>query len=169
MRKEVMIMQEQVNEKSVALVIKGTKISGKILAKALLKLLAAMKSKKQKTLNPNVYHGKQSVKQLVKQGAGVANIEITDQNIKSFESVARKYGIDFALKKDVMETPPKWLVFFKSRDADALTAAFKEFTAKSVQKSKKPSLLAQLNKFKELVKNSVVDKVKNKNRGGHEL
>lgn len=162
-------VQDQMNEKTIALVIKGTKISGKILAKALLKLLAAMKNKKQKALNPNVYHGKQSVKQLVKQGAGVTNIEITDQNIKSFERVARKYGVDFALKKDATETPPKWLVFFKSRDADALTAAFKEFTAKTVKRGpKKPSLLAQLNKFKELVKNSVVDRVKNKNRGGHE-
>lgn len=162
-------VQDQMNEKTIALVIKGTKISGKILAKALLKLLAAMKNKKQKALNPNVYHGKQSVKQLVKQGAGVTNIEITDQNIKSFERVARKYGVDFALKKDATETPPKWLVFFKARDADALTAAFKEFTAKTVKRGpKKPSLLAQLNKFKELVKNSVVDRVKNKNRGGHE-
>lgn len=162
-------VQDQINEKTIALVIKGTKITGKVLAKALLKLLAAMKNKKQKSLNPNVYHGKQSVKQLVKQGAGVTNIEITDQNIKSFERVARKYGVDFALKKDATETPPKWLVFFKARDADALTAAFKEFTAKTVKRGpKKPSLLAQLNKFKEIIKNSVVDRVKNKNRGGHE-
>lgn len=162
-------MQENINEKSVALVIKGTKITGKLLAKALLKLLTQMKKQKQKALNPNVYHGKQSVKQLARQGAGMTNIEITDQNIKSFERVARKYGVDFALKKDATETPPKWLVFFKARDADALTAAFREFTAKAVQRGpKKPSLLAQLNKFKEIVKNTVVDRVKNKNRGGHE-
>ena len=31
---------------------------------------------------------------LVRQGAGVSNIEVTDGNIKSFERVARKYGVD---------------------------------------------------------------------------
>lgn len=49
------------------------------------------------------------MKQLVRQGAGVQNIEITDKNIKSFEHVARKYGVDFALKKDTASG--KYLVF----------------------------------------------------------
>ena len=35
----------------------------------------------------------------MKQNAGVSNIEITKDNIKAFESTAKKYGIDFALKK----------------------------------------------------------------------
>jgi len=72
------------------------------------------------------------------------------------------------LKKDNTEVPPKWLVFFKSKDADALTAAFKEFTAKTVQRSKKPekpSLLESLKKMKELAAKLVTDKVKNKDRG----
>ena len=60
----------------------------------------------------------------MKQNAGVSNIEITEDNIKAFESTAKKYGIDFALKKDTTETPPRYLVFFKGRDADVLTAAF---------------------------------------------
>ena len=60
--------------------------------------------------------GKQSVKELVGQGAGVTNIEISDKNIKSFESIARKYGVDFAVKKDNTEKPPKYLVFFKGRE-----------------------------------------------------
>ena len=85
---------------------------------------------------------------------------MTDSNIKSFERVARKYGVDFAVKKDAAVRPPKFLVFFKARDADALTAAFQEFTAKTVRKTERPSVLAQLRKFKELLKNSVIDKVK---------
>lgn len=69
------------------------------------------------------------------------NIEITDKNIKSFERVARKYGVDFALKKDPAQG--KYLVFFKARDADALNAAFAEYAGKSLNRSaqKKPSLL----------------------------
>ena len=64
--------------------------------------------------------GKQTVKELVGQGAGVTSIEISDKNIKSFESIARKYGVDFAVKKDSTEKPPTYLVFFKGRDTDAL-------------------------------------------------
>lgn len=75
------------------------------------------------------------MKQLIGQNQGVSNIEITDSNIKSFERVARKYGVDFALKKDKSGDIPKYLVFFKARDADALTAAFREYTAKEVKRA----------------------------------
>ena len=155
-------MQEELEQKSVAISIKAGKLTANLLKKALEKALAEM-TKSQK--NPKIYNGKQSVKHLVRQGAGVSNIEITDGNIKSFERVARKYGVDFALKKDTTSQPPRYLVFFKSRDADALTAAFTEYTGKKVKKAEKterPSVLAKLNQFKELVKNAVVDRTKRK-------
>lgn len=101
-------------------------------------------------LPDKVKDAKQSVKKLIGQGQGVSNIEITDSNIKSFERVARKYGIDYALRKDTTGTIPKYLVFFKARDADALTAAFKEYSGKSIKREKKPSVLAKLKKFREL-------------------
>jgi len=155
-------MQEEVTEKTIALSVRAGRMTVTVLRAALRKFLAETKKARN---NPKVYRGRQSVKKLVRQGAGVSNVEITNGNIKSFERVAKKYGIDFALKKDASMTPPKWLVFFKGRDADALSAAFKEFTAKTVSKSKsKPSLLAQLKKFKELVKNNVIDKVKHRQK-----
>lgn len=157
-------MQEQVNEKTVALTVRGAKLTGRLLAKA---MRAALRKMKQARDAPP--HGKQTLKQLAGQNAGLSNIEITDQNIKSFEPYARKYGIDFALKKDISVTPPKWLVFFKGRDTDAMTAAFKAFSAKALKRTaEKPSVLAQLNRFKELVKNMTIDRVKNKDRGGPE-
>jgi hypothetical protein len=110
--------------------------------------------------------GKQTVKQLTGQGVGVSNIEITDKNIQAFESVARKYGVDFALKKDVSEIPPRWLVFFKGRDADALTAAFKEFSSKQLKKTaEKPSIVKTLSSLMEKVKSQVIDKTKHKAKG----
>jgi len=110
--------------------------------------------------------GKQTVKQLVGQGHGVTNIEISNKNIKSFESIARKYGVDFAVKKDTTELPPKWLVFFKGRDTDAVSAAFKEYSAKQMNKStQKPSMLGMLRDLMEKVKNQVLDINKNKSRG----
>lgn len=156
-------MQEEVRDKSVALVIKVGKTGAKLTAE----LLKAAIRHYQKQANAPV-HGKQTVKSLVKQGAGVQNIEITDKNIKSFERVARKYGVDFALKKAPSEG--KYLVFFKARDADALNAAFAEYTAKTLNRTKeKPSLIKQLSHFKEMVKNLANDKVKNRDKGGHEL
>ena len=62
----------------------------------------------------------------------MVNIEITDKNIKSFERYARKYGINYALKKDKSKEPPVYLVFFKGRDQDALNAAFREFSQKQI-------------------------------------
>ena len=114
--------------------------------------------------------GKQTVKELVGQGAGVTNIEISEKNIKSFESVARKYGVDFAVKKDSTEKPPTYLVFFKGRDTDAVTSAFKEYSAKHLKSksAEKPSMLEAMRKMMEKVKNQVLDQTKNKNRG-HEL
>lgn len=105
-------MQEEVENKSVALSIKATKLTANVLKAALLKALAEME-KKQKS--PKVYKGKQSVKHLVRQGAGVSNIEVTDGNIKSFEKVARKYGIDFALKKMLPPSRPGIWSFSRAR------------------------------------------------------
>ena len=111
-------------------------------------------------------HGKQTLKQLMKQNTGVSNIEITNDNIKAFESTAKKYGIDFALKKDATETPPRYLVFFKGRDADALTAAFKEFSAKKLTQDKKPSIRKALAAFWEKTKelNTSRQQTKHKDR-----
>lgn len=111
--------------------------------------------------------GKQTVKQLIGQNQGVSNIEITDSNIKSFERVARKYGVDFAVKKDRSVSPPKYLVFFKGRDADALTAAFREYTAKEVKRASqdKPSVLEQLRALKAKVLSLTPDKARNKDKG----
>lgn len=77
-------MQEEVTGKSVAVIIKGAKISEKVLEKALGKLLEAQKNKQ-----PKVHRGKQTLRQLAGQNAGLANIEITDQNIKSFNRTRR--------------------------------------------------------------------------------
>ncbi|WP_101696221.1 PcfB family protein [Clostridium minihomine] len=156
-------MQEEVENRSVTLAINTAKLTGRTLKNAILKFLEAQKNKSRDSPDP-IPHGKQTVKQLAEQNQGMSNIAVTDKNIKSFERVAKKYGVDFAIKKDKSVTPPKYLVFFKARDADALTAAFTEFTAKTVRKAEKPSVLAQLKKFTELVKNAVTDKVKNRNK-----
>lgn len=87
-------MQEEVTQKTIALVIKTAKLDANVLKAAMRMYLNHRRQKAQKT------HGKTSVKKLVGEGVGVSSIEVTDGNIKSFERVARKYNIDFAIKKD---------------------------------------------------------------------
>ena len=155
-------MQEEVTQKTIALYVKVGKGAARLTEQALQKAIQKFLEQKSKPA-----HGKQTMRQLMKQNAGVSNIEITKDNIKAFESTAKKYGIDFALKKDSTETPPRYLVFFKGRDADALTAAFKEFSAKKLTQEQKPSIRKLIVSLKEkaAVLNAQRDKVKNKDRG----
>ena len=103
----------------------------------------------------------------MKQNTGVSSMEITDANIKAFEPIAKKYGLDYSLKKVKGEEPPRYLVFFKGRDVDVMTEAFKEFAAKQLNREKKPSIRKMLANFRDKAKqmNQSRQKEKNKDRG----
>ena len=159
-------MQEEVTGKAVALIIDGAKMSEQVLEKALQKFLEA-----QKNQSPKIHRGKQTLKQLAGQNAGLANIEISDRNIKAFTHVAKKYHVDFALKKDTTTEQPRYLVFFKSRDADAITAAFQEFASRKMGREEKTSIRERLAQAREQAARKVEhrtldrEKVKVKERG----
>ena len=159
-------MQEEVTGKAVALIIDGAKMSEQVLEKALQKFLEAQKNR-----SPKMHRGKQTLKQLAGQNAGLANIEISDKNIKAFTNVAKKYHVDFALKKDTTAEHPRYLVFFKSRDADAITAAFQEFASRKMGRDEKTSIRERLAQAKEQAAQKVEhrtldrEKVKVKERG----
>ena len=162
-------MQEEVENRTLTLVVSGTKFTGRLFKAAISKYMAHRREKKLEKQrsrdSPVTPKGKQTVKQLIGQNQGVSNIEINDPSIKDFERIARKYGVDYAVKKDRSTSPPKYLIFFKGRDADALTAAFSEYTQKKVKKpdrSERPSVLEKLAQFKELLKNTVVDRSRRK-------
>lgn len=183
-------MQDEVNEKTIALCIKGVRISADILKAAMRKFLIAQEkikdAKKQqknqvKTAEKaehakqkarravekkNTPQGKQTLKKLLNHGAKLANIEITEKNVKSFDRVARKYGIDYSLKKDMSVENPRYLVFFKARDVDVMTAAFKEYAGVSTKLKKKQSLIKKLKVVqKSLNKNRERVRVNQKDRG----
>mgnify|MGYP002508159118 CR=1 FL=1 len=127
-------MQEEVTQKTIALSMKTGKLTAQVLQMALKKYLEARKH------GPKLHHGQQSLKQLKQHGAALSNIEITDANIAAFKPCAKKYGVDFTLRKDKTTQPPHYIVIFKSRDADNLEQAFKEFTAKKLSREAKPSI-----------------------------
>ena len=136
-------MQEEVEQRTLTLVINGTKFSGRVLKNAVSKFVAFCRNQKAKKVNVHP-KGKQSVKQLTQQGQGVNTMEIDDVNLRQFERIARKYGVDYAVRKDVTAETPRFMVFFKGRDADAIMAALKEFSSAKERKSERPSLLQKL-------------------------
>ena len=127
-------MQEEVTQKTIALVFKSSRLTADVLKKAMKLYLEHRKQGKQAS------HGKMSVKDLVGQGMGASSIEVTDNNIKSFERVARKYNVDFAVKKDKTASPPKYMVVFKGKDADVITQAFREFVKVNEKKHNRISV-----------------------------
>lgn len=154
-------MQEEVNQKTVALVFQASKLTADTLQKA----MRAYLNKKRHRM-PS--HGKISVRKLIGQGQGAKSIEITDENIKSFSHVARKYNVDFSVKRDKTTQPPKYLVFFKGKDADVITQAFKEFVNVNEKKKQRVSVRAKLKQFAKAMsqdKNMELSREKNKDRG----
>ena len=77
-------------------------------------------------------HGKQSVKKLMAHGVATNSIELSGDT-KTFDRVARKWNVDYAFYK---AGPDKYLLFFKSGQADAITACFSEYSKKVLNKSK---------------------------------
>ena len=143
-------MQEEVQQKTITMSTQTAKFTAREMKQMIEKFLAFEKTKHSASVKPA---GRQSVKQLAKQNEGMKNIEIAHKTVGDFDRVARKYGIDYAIKRDRTVDPPKYLVFFKAKDNDALEAAFNDYTKKVVGKQKrKDSIIETLNKFKAVVK-----------------
>lgn len=157
-------MQDEVNEKVIALSIKTTKLTAEVLQKSICFMLSQAK----KQLGKSTQHkGKQTLKQLRKQGAALSNVEITEANIKAFSKVAKEFQIDFALKKDPTTQPPRYIVFFKGNDKDTLEQAFRKFAYMTLNHDKKPSIRKLLSTMKEKAAAKNVERVKvyKKDRG----
>lgn len=136
----VVKLQEEVEQKTFNIVVSTTKLTARTILNAGRTALQQYQSK----LLADKSSGKQSVRMLLRQNRGVSSVEIDKTNIKGFERYAKKYGIDYAIRKDSSEVPPRYLVFFKSPDAEAFNSAFKEYSASLLNKDKRPSVLARL-------------------------
>ena len=169
-------MQEEIENKSITLIINCTKFTGRVLKSAISKYLAyrsakhrekkmdrkAARREQQAKKSAGVVHkGKQTVKQLIGQNQGVSKMDVSDKDIKEFERIARKYGVDYAVKKSKSQ-PNQYLVFFKGRDNDALIAAMEEYTREKEYKKDHPSILKRLAKGMAQSLQNIPDKVRNK-------
>ncbi|MFC4598157.1 PcfB family protein [Cohnella hongkongensis] len=135
-------MQEDIEQRTIALSVNATKLTGRTLANVLSAALRQIQRGHQKRQTPQ---GRQSVKKLMNHGVATNSLDLSG-NTRLFDRVARKYNVDYAFHKT---GPDKYLLFFKAGQADAITACFGEYTKRVLNqsKSKRPSILKQLQTF----------------------
>jgi len=137
-------LQEQIDREAVAVTMKASKITAKGLAKVLAVVGRKIAKEYQKRQTP---HGEQSVKKLMNHNVPTNTIPIEgDKGL--FEKVARKWHVDYAFHKTGEN---KYLLLFKAGQADAITAAFKEYGAEVVKrdKDKRPPVMEEMKKAAE--------------------
>ena len=144
-------MQEEIEEKTVRLAITTTRLSARALVAAIRAYLRHRANEKLASIDDHI-QGKQPIDELIKQNQGVSSMVVGDEGIRSFERIAKKYGVDFAIMKDKSEKPAVYTAFFKARDTDAMEAVVNEYSKKMVKKQERPSVLAKLRKFIEIAK-----------------
>lgn len=94
--------------------------------------------------------GRMSLKQLEKKSRGkLESIEVTENNIRDFLSTAKKYDVDFSLKRDKSTSPPTYHIFFQSDKADNFNRAFSEYANKKGHQIEKQQAPYNRQKLKE--------------------
>lgn len=162
-------MQEEISNRSVTLIFQAGKFTGRVLLQAIQKYLNEVKQQKKTNERKEspAYRGRMKIKDLMKERIGLSNIEVHDEHIRAFERIARRYKIEYAIKKEKGEKP-NYLVFFRAKDSDMLQVAFNEFVRNRLKIQDKPSLIQKLQQIVGLP--YILDKVsKNKRIGGNGL
>jgi hypothetical protein len=172
-RKEVSIVQDEINDKSFTLGAQVGEITADELRKAVDRLTSELKGDRLNALNPlgksaEPRHGKMTMRELAKHNAGLSSIELKDPNLRLLNKTMRRNGIDFAPVKD---GKGRYTLFFKGRDADALTHALSQYTRKLTERASRPSIGATLSAMKQAAKQLAEsrDKVKNLDKGERSL
>lgn len=135
------------SKKTIDVVIQATKLTVDIFRNVIYDLT----TKRNYESRGNVRLG-----QLMKQGK-LDSIEITDNNIKSFLDVAKKYDVSYALKRDSSTSPPTYHVFFTGRDTETLNKAFKEYVGvidKKLNKGQKEKSVGKVVNREQIKKNA---------------
>ena len=158
-------MQEEIENKSVTLIINTSKLTARTLATAFMKFLrySRGKLKEHHDVKPQ---GRQSVKKLIAQNQGVEKTELADRaEVKTFDHIARQYGVDYAIKKGMSpEGKQRYILFFKARDRSAIDQAMSAYAASYVKKHKQehPPIEQVADPFREMLPGRKKDRVREK-------
>ena len=140
-------MNGEIAKETISFAVRSASMGANFLARELSKASQHYKQKKANKTQKKVAkqqmkkddrkYGKQTVKQLIRQDQGVASMDVGDSGIRDFKRIANKYGVDIAIVKDKSCDPPKYVTFFKAKDADAITQVLKEYSAKQIKRKSK--------------------------------
>ena len=124
----IRLVDEDVSRRTIAVSIKASKLTAKGLAYVLGTIARKIAKHHRAKQTP---HGRQTVGQLMGQGASANSIEVEAPAL--FDRVARKWNVDYAFYKT---GPDKYLLFFKAGQADAITACFERYSRRLLEQSK---------------------------------
>lgn len=144
------MVNEEVSSKACNLAVRATKLTLHVIINALKEQARKAEQRKHHKAG-ELPHGKQTIKELIGQGQGVTSVDVSKTELKGFQKIAKKYGVDFAIVKDKNNEPPIYTVFFKAKDQDAINNVIREYTNKKMKQKSKPSVLEKLKKFKDMV------------------
>lgn len=145
-------MQEEVENRTVNLAVSTGKLTGRELARAVRFFVMEHRRKKERKKMQHPYaEGKQSVAELLESGVGTDKIELPDGSAKDFCRIAKKYGVDYAIRKDKTKDPPRYMVFFKAKDTAVLGQVVDEYAARTLKKGDK-SVRKELQNEKENIR-----------------
>jgi len=169
------VLNDEINEKSLNLAVRVGQLSIDEIKKAIDKLISDLQNNKYSTKNitgektQELKHGKMTLKQLSKHNDGLSTVEMTDPNLRLLYRSMKQHNIDFAAVRD---GKGKYTLFFKGKDADSMTHAFKQYTQKIVKHAHvKPSIRKTLAAAKAAAKalTNGRDKVKNRTKGARDI
>lgn len=157
------MVNEDIANKVINIQINTTKTIGREILKQISKL--RKKSKKYGSLEKLVEaEGKEvKLKDLIKKGQ-LEEISIEKTDLKELKKELNKYGVKFSVMKD--KVTGQYSVFFQAKDMKVMDKAFRNALATLEKKAeRKESIRKNIEKFKEMMKNTVYkDKVKNKQK-----
>ena len=143
--------------------VRAGKVTGKILLDLIRKLLK--ESEKIGGLEKLVGSKGNEVKlkDMVKKGQ-LEEIPVEETELKELKKELNRYGVKFSVMKD--KESGKYSVFFQAKDMKVMDKAFKHALSESEKKTeRKESIHKNIEKFKEMAKNSVSkEKIKNKQK-----
>ena len=118
--------------------------------------------------DPELKQGKQTMRQLHAHNEGLSSIELKDPNLRALYKEMKKHDIDFSVVKD---GKGKCTLFFKGKNVEEMTNAFKRYTEKTVARAEKKAIKTELKEAQAAAKalDKGLGKEKNKSKGAQEL
>ena len=157
------MINEEVSDKTLNLEIKAAKITAKLIIQQIKKLLKEAKKFGGMEKFVSEKGNEVKLKDLVQKGQ-LEEITIKEIELKRLKKELNKYGVKFSVMKD--KKTDQYSLFFQAKDIKIMDKAFKKVLADLEKKTeRKESIHKNLEKFKELVKNTIFkDKIKNKQK-----